>query len=334
MRYKNFKTDAILVLSAFFGVLLAGTFGYMFFEHWNFIDALYMSVITLTTVGYEEVHVLSQAGRIFTMILIIGGIGIVAYAFSTLAAIFIGGHLTDSFRRRKMQKKIDELKDHFIICGASHTGMSIAEEMLKAERHFVVIDSNPKEIEELIEKNILAIEDDATDDEVLIQAGIERAKGIFGCLAEDKDNAFLTLAAKILNPRIRVIIAQRDEEMRGKLLRSGADSVISPGYIGGIRMVSEMIRPTTVGFLDSMLRDRGGNYSFEDILVPDNVSEDLKIKDLKDSDKQRALIVAIKNATKNSYEINPLPDRKISSGELLVALGTPEQLYKLKTSLK
>ncbi len=238
-------------------VIVVGTVGYRVIEHgtaWSVLDALYMTVITLASVGFQEVHPLSPAGRVFTIFLILGGTGVVVYGISTLTAFIVEGELTSVLRRRRMQRGIDKLTDHFIVCGADQTGRYAIDELEKTKQRFVVVDRNPERLQELEARGVLTQHGDATHDTVLTAAGILRARGLITALHTDADNLFVTLTAKGLNPGLRVISKAVEEASEAKLRRAGADGVVMPNYIGGLRLASELIRPAVVTFLDRMVR--------------------------------------------------------------------------------
>jgi len=249
--------------------LLAGTVGYSLIEGWAPFDALYMTVITLATVGYGETNPLTGAGRVFTIFLILGGVSIVAYAFSTLTSIIVEGQISVVLKRRRMEKEIAKLFGHYIVCGVSHSARVIMDELQKTGRTFVVVDQDRETVERLISEGFKVVEGDATEEETLKKAGIMEATGVFAVLASDQYNAFLALTTKGLNPNVRVVSTQRELAVRQQLLRSGADNVVNPQYIGGLRMVSEMVRPATVGFLDSMMRERDSVVRFDEVAVPE-----------------------------------------------------------------
>ncbi|MFA7009564.1 MAG: NAD-binding protein, partial [Elusimicrobiales bacterium] len=265
---KDIKNRIIVTLTALLALFSAGVSGYMLIEGWNFLDALYMTVITLATIGYGEVHPLSTSGRIFTIMLILGGIGTMTYIFSSITALLIEGELKDVFRRFKMEHNIDSMKDHYIVCGATHTGLSVAQELAETRRPFILIVLEEAEVRKFMEMGYCAVAGDASTDAVLLKCGVRNAKGIFCTLKQDKDNAFIAITARVLKPDLRIITVQNENDpaMREKLLRSGADIVISPFHIGGLRMAAEMVRPSTAQFLDQMMRD-GRNFRLEDVRV-------------------------------------------------------------------
>ncbi|MBI5242571.1 MAG: potassium channel protein [Elusimicrobia bacterium] len=309
--------------------LLIGTFGYTLIEGWNPFDALYMTVITVATVGFGEIHPLHASGRVFTIFLILGGLGAVGYAFSSVTAFIVEGELTDVLRRRRMLKKIATLKDHYIVCGGGGIGRTIMEELSKTRRPFVSIERNPEKAAHIESKGWLVIKGDSLDDETLRSAGIERAYGLFCALTGDRDNSFAAISARGLNPNLRIVSQLHDESVREKLLRSGADTTVSSGHIGGLRMASEMIRPAAVGFMDSMIRERGTAYRFEDVpLPPDSKMTGRALGEIKTQPGETALILAVRSGP--GYEVNPPPERLLKAGESLVVLGDVEQVRRLK----
>jgi voltage-gated potassium channel len=329
-RTRNRLLGVALMLA---GCLATGTLGYRLIEGWPLFDALYMTVITVATVGYGETHPLSTAGRAFTMALILGGISVFTYGFSTLAAVLIEGDLSDAIRRRRMEKKIKELSGHYVICGAGHTGGVICAELKKTGRAFVVADREQNAIDKLAERlggEFPYVVGDSTEDDILLRAGVERAAGVFAVLSTDQDNAFVVLSAKGLNPKARVLACQKSLGVREKLLRSGADGVVDPEFIGGLRLASEMIRPLTVGFLDSMLREKGEHVRFDEVAVAPASSLVGKSIDEVKSSSGGALLVAVIAAGSDRYEINPPASRVIATGDRMVLIGETEAIAALR----
>ncbi len=314
-------------------VLALGASGYVLIEGWSWFDGLYMTVITLATVGYGEVHPLTKAGRAFTIVLIFFGIGILTWAISNLTAFIVEGELKDVLRRRRMEKRIAGLVGHYILCGAGHTGQVIIEELRKTGRELVVIEKDSAACERLVEHGLLAIQGDATMDEVLERAGIRRAQGLFAALTSDRDNAFVALTARGLNKDLRIVAEQVDTHVREQLIRSGASAVVSPHFIGGMRMASEMVRPAVVGFLDHMLRSGGEAIRFEEVVIPPGGAlAGRRIGEVRHDDGESALVVAIMGAD-GGYALNPASDHALVAGETLIVLGTARQLARLKTQL-
>lgn len=330
---KDIKNRIFITLVTLVVLFSTGVIGYMAIEGWNALDGLYMTVITLATIGYGETHPLSDAGRIFTIFLILGGIGTMTYIFSSITALLIEGELKDVFRRVKMEHRIEHMKDHYLICGATHTGLSVCEELAKTRRDFILIVLEEEELKKYMDAGYCAVCGDASLDETLLKCNIKSAKGVFCTLKNDKDNAFIAISARGLNPALRIVTLQRENQsaMREKLIRSGADTVISPFHIGGLRMTSEMVRPSTTQFLDMMMRGaQGGNYRFEDVAA----GEKAVGKELREcASGGGALVVALKNTVSDSYQINPDQGAKLRKGDVFVVLGTPEQVEQLRARL-
>ncbi|MEI7481880.1 MAG: NAD-binding protein [Elusimicrobiota bacterium] len=327
---KDIKNRIIVTLLALLVLFSAGVGGYMLIEGWNALDALYMTVITLATIGYGETHPLSDAGRVFTILLILGGIGTMTYIFSSITALLIEGELKDIFRRLKMEYKIDTMKDHYLVCGATHTGLSIAQELAATKRPFILIVLEEAEVRKFMEMGYCTIAGDASTDATLLKCGVKNAKGIFCTLKQDKDNAFIAITARVLKPDIRIITVQNENDtaMREKLLRSGADIVISPFHIGGLRMASEMVRPSTAQFLDQMMRD-GRNFRFEDVPAGAGAAG-RKLSEFNGGEGDCPLVVAVKNACGSSYDINPSGSRQVKEDDIFVVIGSPDELIKFR----
>jgi voltage-gated potassium channel len=281
----------------------------------DLVDAFYMTSITLTTIGYGEVvPVETTAAKLFTSLYAIAGFGMFVYLFSNVTAFMVEGGLDRYFWDRKMQRTIEKLKDHTVVCGAGNTGRHIIAELLEIGRPFVVIDRNPEVVRALHQQlgvGFPAVIGDATDDDVLRVAGVPRATGLIACISNDNDNLVITLSARILAPKLRIVARCVDEREQTKIRRAGADAVVLPNMIGGMRMVSEMIRPDVVTFLDEMVRDKQRRLRVEEVLLPEHsplvgttvgLLHARKIKDL--------LVVALRQADGTWHmrpRIRPLP---------------------------
>ena len=330
------KRRLIYIISAIFCVIWAGTLGYYFIfkAQYDFMTCLYMTVISLTTVGYGEV--IEVAGNVtaelFTMVLITFGMGIILYGISTLTAIIIEGELSGILRKKRMEKKIQKLKDHYIVCGGGQTGRPVLAEMIVNGEPVVLIEQSEEIIGrcKAIWEDLLYIMGDASDDANLKSAGIENAKGIIVSLASDKDNLFTTMSARMLNSRIRIVSRTTDAALEAKMRRAGANSIVSPNYIGALRMASEMIRPAAVDFLDSMLRSSRGNLRIHEISVAEK--SPLLQKNIIDSglkQKYNLLVLGIRNNNKE-IEFNPEPSRLLASGETIIVMGEVENITRVR----
>lgn len=309
--------------------LILGVVGYQVVEGWNFSDSLYMTVITLATVGYGETNPLTPAGRIFTMLLIMIGVGALTYGLTAATAFVVEGTLTDMIGRRRMEAEIHKLNDHIILCGLGETGRHIAEEFLKIQVPFIAIDKDGDRVKQM-EKigRFLRIEGDATADEVLLRARIKEARGLVAALPQDRDNVFVILTARELNSHLRIVSQVIEEESRVKLLKAGADETVSTNFIGGLRMASVMIRPTVVSFLDKMLRASGDDVRVAEAKIPSgsrlagNTLSEAGIY-------ERTGLTVIAIAQGEKYELNPGPDMRLREGDGLIVCCSVEQLKKL-----
>jgi voltage-gated potassium channel len=326
----------LIALVLLLSTILIGTVGYKLFtgDRYDWLTCLYMTVITLSTVGFGEVIDTSTLplARLFTIVLILSGMGILLYSLSTVTAIMVEIELFDVFKRRKMNQNIRKLRNHFIVCGAGATGACIVEELGKTNTGFVVVEQNIERIESLRKLgDISYIEGDATEDEVLIKAGIHNALGLAAALSTEKDNLFLTLTARQLNPSIRIVARGLDSSVNQKLHKAGADAIVSPTHIGGLRMASELIRPSVVSFLDIMLRDPTGTIRFEELhITKDSIFVDQTIKSTKLRENSNLLIVALKKPNSPGFIYNPSADTTLADGMTLVVLGESGQIGKLK----
>lgn len=311
-------------------IIVTGILGYSTIEGWPLLDSLYMTVITLSSVGFMEVHPLSGSGRIFTMMLILCGSGVLIYGISVITAFVVEGELTDVIRRKNMDKKIAGLKAHYIICGADQTGRYIMDELGKTKKDFIVIEKDPDKIKALMKNDVLCVEGDATHDAVLQRAGIQRAKGFITALRSDAENIFVVITAKRLNPSLRVISRAIEEESEQKIRLAGADSVVMPSYIGGLRMASEMIRPSVVSFLDIMLRSKDATIRVEEIDVPKGSSlTGLDLGDAGILEMEGVSVVALRDKAKNTYVFNPPRNTVLTENHQLIVMGDIDMISKI-----
>ena len=309
-----------------------GVAGYMVIEGWDFEDASFMTVITVATVGFGEVHRLDSAGRWFTVALIMGGMGVILYGVSSLTALVVEGELVDYLRRSKMDKQIGKLSGHFIICGAGRVGTCIMTELIKTGHKVVIVDRDMPHLEEWRERHpaVLAMQGDAASDEVLEAAGVRRAVGLLSALTADKDNLFVVLSARALNPNLRIVAKADEESAQDKLIRAGADSVVFTHVIGGMRMASQMIRPNVVNFLDVMLRERDGSLRVEEVQLAPGSPLDGKAVGEADLSARTGVLLMAAGGDAQHLEFNPSKDRRMEAGDLLVVMGDRTQIEALK----
>jgi voltage-gated potassium channel len=310
------------------GIIAAGTVGYALIEGWSLTDALYMTVITISTVGYGEVHPLSATGRIFSIVLIIGGVSGALFVLSAFVEYVIEGRLGMVRRKRQMKTKIAELKDHFILCGYGRVGEDIARTFHEEGAPFIIIDSRPDNITIAEEQGYLHLLGDATSDRVLLEAGIERARGLVAAVGSDVDNTYIVLSARGLRPDLFIEARASDSEAEIKLKRAGANRVVSPSSIGARRMALLALRPTVVDFIDTVTFRRGRELQMENLLVPEGSAlTGQTIEALRQQGK--ANILAINRKT-GKLLTNPAGEETIEAGDRLVIMGTADQLTALE----
>lgn len=336
------KRNILFGIGGLVGVVLLGTIGYHILTHGtaSYLDCAYMTVITIASVGFGEIFDLSKnpAGRVFTMLLIvIGAIGYL-YFVSSFTAFVVEANLLNEFRRRKMEKQLAKLEGHYILCGAGETGKHIIGEFLATQRPIVVVEKDSRHCQTLWDEKqspyLYLQEGDATNDDVLLAAGVDRAYGLIACVDEDKDNLVITLSARQINPRLRIISRCQDTKMIPKIVSSGADSVISPNLIGGMRMASEMVRPTAVTFLDLMLRDKDKNLRVEEIHITEACNLTGKSFSQIDFYGIAGLFPLAVQSRDGKWTYNPSPDTRLESNTKIIIIGTPEQRRCLEKVLQ
>lgn len=319
-------------LSALVVIIAIGTIGYILIEGWPLLDALYMALITLSTVGHGAPGPLSEGGRAFTIALIIAAVGVAGYALSQFAVFIFEGEFNRALRGTLMHTEIDDLTNHIIVCGAGRTGIRVVEELAAEDEPFVVIEQDPDSIEQVRQlADVLYVQGDATRDETLREAGIERARALVAALGDDKDNLFIIVSANSLNPDLRIIARVNHDKNADKLRRAGADETISPAAIGGQRMASTLLRPTVVAFVDEMMRMLDDPLQMEELSIGEMPA--LHGKTLAEagiSQETGVLVVAIKRE-EDDFSFNPGADTELRDGDTLIVMGTSEQVASLKT---
>ena len=323
---EDLRARITTILGLFAAVTGLGTAGYVLIEGWNAFDALYMTVITVASVGFGEVHPLSTIGRAFTIGLIIVGLGSVAYGLSAITAFLVEGNLLHLWENRRMERRISELRDHIIVCGGGETGRHIALELVKAGAPFLLIDIDQREEPALqkLGRDLLYIIGDATDADVLRAARAETARGLIACMPSDKDNLFTLLTARELNPRLRLVSSVTSDDARSKLLKVGADAVVSSIAIGALRLASEMLRPHVVSVLDAMLREPGDVRVQEIVAGPGVAGQPLGTLALRE--RVGIIVFALRSGTTQRHHFNPPPETTIEAGDVLIACADPGQL--------
>ena len=318
---KVFRT--LLMLSV---VLAIGTMGYMIIEGWKLLDALYMTVITISTVGYGELKPLSEGGRIFSIILIFLGIGVIAYSMGMVAQAMVEFQIRDILGRRKLDRQIKSLRSHYIICGYGRIGRIIAHELKASNIPLLVIDDDEKLVPILEAEGIPFIKGDATSEDVLMQGGIKRAKGLVAVVSSDSENLFIILTARGLNPDLFILSRAEEERTQKKLMIAGADRVVLPYFMGGYKMAQAIIRPAVSDFLELTVQDKNIELQLEQLKVGENSK--LSGLTLLESDirqEMNIIIVAIKKGD-GTMLFNPSSDAKIRAGDTLIALGHVNEL--------
>ena len=310
-------------------LIMAGTSGYMLLEKWRFIESLYMVIITLSTVGFMEVKPLSDTARVMTMLIIFGGVGAFFYLGGSLAQMLVEGKFQNILGRRRVQKIIGKLTGHYIICGYGRIGKVVAQGIQNEGLDVVVIENDKDSLAQLGQDKVLYIEGDATKDGTLLSAGLEKAKCLIAALSEDADNVFVTLTSRQLNPKIMIIARTDVESHVSRLKQAGADNVFMPYNIGGLRLVQSVLRPTATSLLDLAMR---GDINLQMEELPVSKHSEFVDKLVKNSGIRPRFDILIVGIKKSSGEMvfNPGPETIINEGDLLIALGKPENLQKLQ----
>ena len=328
--YINNIRIAILLISL---IIIVGTIGYIVLENYPFIDALFMTVTSISTVGFEIVHPLDTIGKLFTILLIISGLGVFAYSISVISTSIIEGEFRYHFKDYRKKLEIKKMKNHIIVCGFGRNGRQAVNELIAHKQHFVIIEQDKENIKSAESESLPFIEGDATQEDILINAGIKTAKAIISTLPHDANNLFVTFTARSLNPDIRIVSRASQESTEKKLKVAGANNVVMPERVGGNHMATLVIRPDVVEFMQllTVQVENDSLTNLEEIMYND-LPEELKNKTLNDLEirkKSGANIIGFKTA-EGEFIINPSPDTVMLAGSKLFVLGTPEQINKMK----
>lgn len=312
-------TRKLLFLSGLILVTLCtGTSGYMLIEGWSLFDSIYMTVITLATIGYGETHPLSDGGRLFTISLIVFGTGVVGYGISSLTLMLFQGDLPLLLKRRKMEKLIARLDQHIIICGMSRTGLYTLEELTSAGHHVVVIEKNETVAHQLGNRDVPYIVGDATADEHLIAAGVAKARAVVTCLTSDAENAFVVVTAKNLNPAIKAVSKAETETSRRKLLTVGADRVVIPSHLGGVNMANMVARPESLHLFEQ-LQQRFPKTFHAQLFGVGPEWDGRRLSDFEPTRPQNVMVIALE-LPGGEVEFNPAPETLLKSGSSVMAI--------------
>lgn len=324
-------------------VLVGGAGGYYLIGEgrWTFGECIYMTVITVTTVGYGETLPgmdVTPYARGFTMVLLIFGTGSIVFFASMITAFVVEGELRDVLFQSRLKKRMKRMKDHIVVCGAGSTGRNVIAELLATNVPVVAIDLNEQELREIADKfpkaDYAYIMGDATDDDIIAQAHLGGARGLVTALSSDKDNLYMVVSARQTNPSLRIIARCAELSHVEKIKKAGADAVVSPNAIGAMRLVSEMLRPAVVSFLDTMLRDQRAPYRIEEVTLRADADEVGKtLRDARLHERFGMSPIALRATEHQAWTYNPAPDEKLTAGMTLVVLGSPDQVAQLRRDL-
>lgn len=324
--------DLAFAFATLAAVMLIGTVGYHILggDKHSWLDCFYMTFITIATIGYGEIVDVSQYeyGRLFTIFIGLTGIGVLGYVLSTVTAFMMERDINESWRRKKMQQRIALMKDHYIVCGVGLVGSNVAHELTSTRRSCVIVDSNLETIQRYLTAHPgqLYLHGDATDNDVLLAAGVLRAKGVFAVAHDDSQNLVISLSAKQLNPQLRVVARCHDVKNIEKTRRAGADEIVSPDFTGGLRIVSAMVRPQVVSFLDDMLKSEAF-VRMEEIQIPEGLTgKPLAVFYQGNTD---CLVLAVRNKT-NQWLFNPPANQLVCGGDVLMLMTTPDGLSRME----
>ena len=319
-------------IGALVAIVAIGVIGYMVIEGWAFLDAIYMTITTITTVGFREVHPLSDAGRIFSILIIIGGVGGALYVLTNIMGYILEGQFGLTMGRRRMKNRIAKLKNHFILCGYGRVGQAIAQAFSEEEVPFIIIAKDEEHIAKANKEGYLYILGDATSDELLKEAGIERAHGLVSAVGTDTDNTFITLSARELRPDLFIEARSSSPESESKLRRAGADRIISPHAIGGRRMAMLALRPAVVDFIDTVAYGRGRGLELENVDVADG--SPLIGQTMEKARSKDGITVLAMRKKRGKLVANPPGEEIIEEGDRLIVIGTKKRLAALESIFK
>ncbi len=320
-----------LIAMALLFVIALGTAGFHYIEGWSWFDGFYMVITTLTTIGYQETHPLSHAGRVFNVFVIVGGVSLVFLAIGALTQALLEFELRNFFGRRRMERDISRLSDHYIICGAGRVGRSAARELARKPVPFVILEQSEAKAQRYAHENWLMMIGDATQEQTLKDAQIDRARGLVAATTTDATNLYIVLTARGLNARLKIIARASEEDAEKHLLTAGADSVVSPYLFAGQRIAQSFLRPHVVSFLDTATTHLGMDLEIGEVYVgPASEFAGKTIEASRIRQDRGVIILAIKR--EKGMRFNLSPDDRIEPGDFLIAMGEPSQLRQLEQS--
>ncbi len=323
--FRNLRVIALLLLL----VVAIGTAGFHFIEGWSWFDGFYMVVTTLTTIGYQEVHPLSHAGRIFNIFIILCGVSLLALAVGALSQALLEFELQSFFGRRRMEREIDRLDSHYIICGMGRVGRRVARELARRPVRFVIVESAEAKRRLFANENWPVILGDATQEQTLRQAHIDRARGLIAATTTDATNLYIVLTARALNPHLKIIARASEDTAEKHLLTAGADSVVSPYSFAGQRIAQSLLRPNVVSFLNTATTHLGMDLEIGEIQITGrSVFAGKTIESSRIRQERGVIVLAIKR--REQMKFNPAPDERIEAEDCLIAMGEPAQLRRLE----
>jgi voltage-gated potassium channel len=320
----------LYALVALAALIALGTLGFSLLEPLTLLDSLYLTVMTVATVGYGDVHPLSRGGRGFAIVFMLVSVAVVGFLLSTAIQALVQSEIVAAYGQRRRYREISKLRNHFIICGAGRVGSRIIRELQRCEEPFIVIERDERQVADLIEEDVLVLVRDATLEETLRDAGVEHARALASCLPDDADNVYVVLTARGLNDDLHIVARAVEEQAEPKLIRAGANRVIAPIIIGGQRMVQALTKPAVADFIDSIAAE-DLDLDFEEVVVaPGSAYVGHKLKYTNIRSELDVVIVAVRRRSNSEMIFNPSGDSQIEAGDMLIAIGRADSLARLK----